>query len=114
MPRYIDGPEVKFTRRDGIFVDAEFYSGEKFEGLELHRMFPITGLSRYISLIDSEGEEIAVIRNIDNLLPESKEAVEQCLDEYYNDPADKAIHKDARKIPYLDVDGRDGQGNMHL
>ena len=56
MPRYIDGPEVKFTRRDGIFVDAEFYSGEKFEGLELHRMFPITGLSRYITLIDSEGE----------------------------------------------------------
>ena len=41
MPRYIDGPEVKFTRRDGIFVDAEFYSGEKFEGLELHRMFPM-------------------------------------------------------------------------
>ena len=98
MPRYIDGPEVKFTRRDGIFVDAEFYSGEKFEGLELHRMFPITGLNRYISLIDSEGEEIAVIRNIDNLLPESKEAVEQCLDEYYMIPRIKRFIKMREKF----------------
>lgn len=86
MPRYIDGPEVKLTVNDGIFVDAEFYTGEKFEELELHRMFPITGLDRYISLIDSEGEEIAVIRNIDLLLPESKQAVESCLNEYYMIP----------------------------
>ena len=79
-------------------LDAEFYSGEKFEGLELHRMFPITGLSRYISLIDSEGEEIAVIRNIDNLLPESKEAVEQCLDEYYMIPRIKRFIKMREKF----------------
>ena len=56
-------------------------------------MVPITGLNRYISLIDSEGEEIAVIRNIDNLLPESKEAVEQCLDEYYMIPRIKRFIK---------------------
>ncbi len=86
MPRYIEGPEVKFTENDKIFVDAEFYSGEKFTELELHRMFPITGLTKYIALLDKEGNEIAVIRNIDDLLPESKKVVENCLTEYYMIP----------------------------
>ena len=86
MPRYIEGPEVRFTPNDVVFVDAEFYSGEKFTELEARRMFPITGLRKYISLIDTEGNEIAVIRNIDDLLPDSKAVIEKCLDEYYMIP----------------------------
>ncbi len=86
MPKYIEGPEVRFTPNDGIFVDAEFYTGEKFTELELHRMFPITGLRQYISLVDKDGEEIAVIRNIDDLLPNSRKVVEDALTEYYMIP----------------------------
>ena len=86
MPRYIEGPEVRLTENDKIYVDAEFYTGEKFYELELHRMFPITGLTKYIALMDSEGNEIAVIRDINDLLPESREVVENCLREYYMIP----------------------------
>ena len=86
MPRYIEGPEVRLTENDKIFVDAEFYSGEKFYELELHRMFPITGLTKYIALMDSEGNEFAVIRDINDLMPESREVVENCLREYYMIP----------------------------
>ncbi len=86
MPRYIEGPEVRLTENDKIFVDAEFYSGEKFYELELHRMFPITGLTKYIALMDSEGNEIAVIRDINDLMPESREVVDNCLREYYMIP----------------------------
>lgn len=86
MPRYIEGPEVRLTENDKIFVDAEFYTGEKFYELELHRMFPITGLTKYIALMDSEGNEIAVIRDINDLMPESKVVVENCLKEYYMMP----------------------------
>lgn len=86
MPRYIEGSEVKFTENDKIFVDVEFYTGEKFTELELHRMFPITGLTKYIALLDNEGNEIAVIRNIEDLMPESKKVVESCLREYYMIP----------------------------
>ena len=86
MPRYIEGPEVRLTANDKIFVDAEFYQGENFTELEPRRMFPITGLTRYIALLDGEGNEIAVIRNIDDLLPESKKVIESCLNEYYMIP----------------------------
>ena len=86
MPRYIEGSEIRLTENDKIFVDAEFYTGEKFTELELHRMFPITGLTKYIALMDSEGNEIAVIRDINDLMPESREVVENCLREYYMIP----------------------------
>lgn len=87
MITYIDGPEVKLTLNDSIFVDAEFYhTGEKKTELEPHLLFPISGTNKYIALLDSEGEQIAVIRDIKNLLPESKKALEDCLRELYMMP----------------------------
>ncbi len=87
MLKYIDGPEVKLTVNDKIFIDAEFYgSDEKLCDLEPHRLFPISGLDKYISLLDCDGNECAIIRNIDNLLPESKAALQSALDEYYMIP----------------------------
>ncbi len=87
MLKYIEGPEVKLTVNDKIFIDVEFYgSEEKLTELEPHRLFPISGLGRYISLLDSDGKECAIIRNIDNLLPESKAALQSALDEYYMIP----------------------------
>lgn len=86
MPRYIEGPEIRITENDKIFVDVEFYNGDKFTEVELHRMFPITGLDKYIALMDSEGNEIAVIRNVDDLSPDSRKVVKNCLKEYYMMP----------------------------
>lgn len=84
--RYIDGPEAKITPNDGIFVDVEFFSGVKIEMLEPKRLFPVSGLTKYITLLDDDGNEAAIIRNVDNLLPESKKVVLRCLDEYYMIP----------------------------
>ena len=30
MPRYVEGPDIRLTPNDVIFVDVEFYTGEKF------------------------------------------------------------------------------------
>ena len=87
MITYIDGPEVKITENDGIFVDVEFYgSDEKLTGLEVHRLFPKSGGNRYLVLLDEEGEQKAVIRNADDLMEDSKKVVLKVLDEYYLTP----------------------------
>lgn len=86
MPRYIEGNEIKLTPNDVIFVDAEFDNGENFTELELHRLFPITNLNKYIALMDRQGNEIAVIRDIETLSSESKQVAEDCLREYYMIP----------------------------
>lgn len=84
MIQYIDGPEVKITENDGIFVDAEFYNtGKKYTSLEVHRLFPKSGGNRFLALLDENGDQVAIIRNADDLLPESREVVLNALDEYY-------------------------------
>lgn len=86
MPRYVEGPDIRLTPNDVIFVDVEFFTGEKFTGVELRRMFPITGLTKYIALVDSEGEQIAIIRDLNDLMEESRKVAEKVLEEYYMIP----------------------------
>lgn len=84
MITYIDGPEVRITENDGIFVDVEFYGSDvKLTGLEVHRLFPKSGGNRYIVLLDEEGEQKAIIRNADDLMEESKKVILNALEEYY-------------------------------
>ena len=85
--RYIDGPEVRIRVKDKIFVDMEFYhTGEVFTDMELRRMFPVSGKYKYIAVLDSEGNEQAMIRDVENLDAQSRDAVKSCLDEYYMMP----------------------------
>ena len=87
MITYIDGPEVRITENDGVFVDVEFYhTKEKKTGLEPRRLFPRSGGNKYVALLDSEGNQVAVIRNADNLIPESKAVLCGALEEYYMIP----------------------------
>ena len=86
MPYYVEGSEIKLTTRDRILVDAEFFGGGKKEGLQPRRLFPISGLTRYIALMDEEGEAVCIISNLDNLMPESRKAIASALEEYYMIP----------------------------
>lgn len=95
---FIDPNAVKFTVRDKIFVDAELYTGEKFTMLEPHRLFPISGLMKYISLLDEEGNEVFIIRDIEQLMPESKEVILKCLEERYMIPKITKLIKRTEKF----------------
>lgn len=87
MIRYVDGNEIRITENDGIFVNAEFYGEDRiYEGLEVHRLFPKSGGDRYLALLDSDGEQVAVIRDLANLMEESQKVVRRALDEYYMIP----------------------------
>lgn len=80
---YIENDNARITRKDGILLRVEMYDGRVFDDVEAHRLFPLTGLQKYITLLDSEGVEQAVIRNLKNLMPDSRKAVEDVLSEYY-------------------------------
>ncbi len=99
MPRnFIDEQAIKLTVNDKIYLDAELYTGEKFTMLEPHRLFPVSGLMHYISLLDEEGNEQMIIRNVDNLLPESKQALLDCLNERYMIPKITKLVKRTEKF----------------
>ncbi len=87
MPRnFIDGSEIRLTVKDKIFCDVEFYTGQRFKNLEPRRLFPVSGLSEYISFLDENGEEQFVIRKLDNMAPDQRELLRNCLEEYYRIP----------------------------
>ena len=88
---YIDSDEVRITRSALTKLDVEFFVGEKLCSLEPRRLFPRSGLTKYISLIDEKGNERAVIRDIEKLIPDSAKAVRECLDEYYFIPKITAL-----------------------
>lgn len=83
---YIDGDTAKFTRTDITTVDMVLYDGRYFEDLEPRRLFPMTGVSRYITLLDKDGNEVAVIRNLATLDETGREIISSCLEEYYHIP----------------------------
>ena len=74
------------TYRGFARVDLEMYDGRRFEDLEPRRLFPLSGLTKYITLLDRDMKEVALIRDLATILPESRQAIEKCLDEYYMIP----------------------------
>ncbi len=58
-------------------------SGETYEKLEARRLFPVNRPDEYITLLNTEGVEVAVIRKIPDLNEESKKAIEYSLNDYY-------------------------------
>ena len=64
-------------------VTLTLESGEVYEKLEARRLFPVNRPNEYITLLDVEGVEVAVIRNITDLSEGSKKAIEYSLNDYY-------------------------------
>lgn len=80
---YINADEARITYTKDCRVKLEMYSGEVFEELTPKRLFPLSGLRKYISLLNTDQKEVAIIRDLDTLMPDSRAAVEKCLEEFY-------------------------------
>ena len=80
---FIDKDMATFTRRDLTLVDVTFTDGKSFEKLEPRRLFPISNKTRFIALLDENGVEQAVIRDLKVLPADQPRIIEECLLEYY-------------------------------
>ena len=73
----------EITKNENNLVDLTLASGERFEALEPRRLFPVSRLESYITLLNTDGEEVAVIREISGLSEESAKAIRASLEDYY-------------------------------
>lgn len=94
---FIDGGEIRLTVKDKIFCDVEFFTGEKLFNLEPRRLFPVSGLTEYITFLDEDGEEQFILRKLDNMEPEQRELLLGCLEEYYRIPKITRLVKRSEK-----------------
>ncbi len=86
MAFFIDGPEARITRTGETTVTLEIFNGETMTDLEPRRLFPMSGLTRYITLLDEDLKEKAILRDLSQLDAGSRRAVEECLEQYYMIP----------------------------
>ncbi|MBO5197118.1 MAG: DUF1854 domain-containing protein [Lachnospiraceae bacterium] len=108
---YIEHDMARFTRKDITLVDMELYDGRKYENLEPRRLFPISGLDKYITLLDQEGIERAIIRDVRTLPPSEREIIEGCLREYYLIPKVTCINTCEEKYGVLSIDVETDRGH---
>ena len=111
---YIDHDMARFFRKDITLVDLELYDGRRFENLEPRRLFPLTGLEKYVTLLDQEGKEVAVIRNLKTLPENERKVIEDCLAEYYLIPRISRILSCQEKYGVLTVMAQTDRGEVRI
>lgn len=83
MSRIYVNANDKIIHYENNLVTLKTADGNEFEGLEPRRLFPVSRSEVYITLLDSEGAEVALIRALTDLDSASREVVETGLDDYY-------------------------------
>ena len=64
-------------------VTLTLASGESIDTLEPRRLFPVSRENEYITLLDKDGKECAIIRSIRDLNEKSQRTVIESLESYY-------------------------------
>lgn len=83
MERYYVTAEDTISLCENNLVTLCRAGGERTERLEPRRLFPVSNPDTYITLLDEEGVERAVIRDLQALNAPSRETVENSLADYY-------------------------------
>ena len=87
MARYfVDAKSDKIIREDLYLVRLEKADGESVSALEPKRLFPYTRPDEYVTLIDENMREVAVIRSMSELSEDSRRALDECMAEIYMIP----------------------------
>ncbi len=83
MARNYIALDTEFEPSGFCTVDMILKDGSRISSLEPRRLFPVNYSDRYISLLDGDGREHGIIRDISALSERSAEAIQAALDEYY-------------------------------
>ena len=83
MARIYVSAEDRIIANENNLVDLILQNGDEYQGLEPRRLFPVSSLNTYVTLIDNEGREIALIRNLNELEEKARAVVQASLDDYY-------------------------------
>jgi hypothetical protein len=111
---YIDGDMAKFTPKDITTVDVELRDGTIFQNVEPRCLFPSSNGRKFITLLDENGTEQAVIRDLDNLPKDQRQVIEDCLTEYYLIPHIVKILNTTEKFGLITLDTETDRGPARI
>ena len=77
------GKSDEINVNENNLVNLKTESGDVYEALEPRRLFPVSRADSYITLLDKDGCEVAIIRELSDISPEAREVISYSLDDYY-------------------------------
>ena len=89
---YVDKYTARLERSDVYYVNLILKDGTVIENLEPRRLFPFTNKNMFITLLDADDKEVALIRDFDEVDPDSRKVLEACFEDYYLIPEITKIH----------------------
>lgn len=111
---YIDGSMAQFARKDITMVDVTLEDGTTFSNVEPRCLFPSSNGRKFITLLDENGAEQAVIRDLDTLPAEQRKIIEDCLTEYYLIPHIVKIYNTTEKFGLITLDTETDRGPARI
>lgn len=108
--RYLDPERSRFDETPGGFLSLTLDDGTHCPRVYLYRSFPFTLGDEYISVRDSEGKEIGLIRRVSDFPADVQERLREELERRYFMPAITAIRsvKEEFGYAYWDVETESG------
>ena len=89
--RYVAGNSVRVERPEGSIHVRVQLDDLCVRAALVKRVFPLSAPRQYLSIQNAEGKEVAIVRDPENLDPDSKRAVAEELDRRYFTPAVERI-----------------------
>ena len=80
---YVDKYTARLERSDIYYVNLILKDGTVIENLEPRRLFPFSNKNMYITLLDAEEREVALIRDFDEVDEASRKVLNDCFADYY-------------------------------
>lgn len=103
--RYLKPADTAFTRTAGGFLRLKTKDGEEYSRVNLHRAFPFSETSAYISVRDTEGKEIGIIKSLYEFPKEVVNLLEEDMSRRYFAPVVTKVNslKEEFGYSYWDV-----------
>ena len=109
---YIDKYTGRIERTDVYRVKVILKDGTVIHNLEPRRLFPLSNLTMYITLLDESEKEVAFVRDYSELDDTSVKALEACFTEYYLIPKITALLSSSDKFGSLKWTVISDRGNI--
>ena len=109
---YVDRYTGRLERTDLYRVRLTLRDGTVIEDLEPRRLFPFSNQSMYITLLDADEKEVALIRDYEELDENSRDVLDACFAEYYMIPQILHLNSSVEKFGSLQWDVETDRGRV--
>jgi hypothetical protein len=90
--KYVEGKDVQVERVAGaVHLRVTLRDDRCVMSAMVRRVFPLSDPSKFLSIQDRDGKEVAILRDVENLEPASRELIDAELDRRYFTPSIERI-----------------------